>query len=359
MPCWRHLSVPHRSVRRDGKGEVAACGKAPSRFAGARVGALLWGSIAVADAATAQTELSLAYFMGPQHAMTSAVFTPFQERLAQLSEGRLVVRQFPGGALNSSPPRQYSILLDGVADIVFALPGYTSALFPKTNVVSSPGVCDSAQACTMALLRARPVLEREYRAKVLALWSTPPAALLTRDVPVRTLEAMRGLKVRVASRLDVPFVEALGATPIVQPINVVYQNLANGVIDGVIAAPSAIDAFKLQEPANYLTTWLPLSGTPVALLMNLDVYAALSPAAQGWVDAAAGAALSIGGGVGYAREAERGLVACANAGVQVIELSAAEKQRFEAAVAPALDAALESQAGDMSVAQVVALLKGA
>ena len=319
---------------------------------------LLCASIAVANTATAQTELSLAYFSGPKHVMNSAVFTPFQERLAQLSEGRLVVKQFPGGALNSSPARQYSILLNGVADIVFALPGYTGALFPKTNVVSYPGVCDSAEACTMALLRARPVLEREYRAKVLALWSTTPAALLTRDVPVRTLEAMRGLKVRVASRLDVPFVEALGATAIVQPISVVYQNLANGVIDGSVMATSAINSFKLQEPANYLTTWLPLSGTPVALLMNLDAYAALSPTAQGWIDAAADATLSIRGGVGYDEAAERGLAACANAGVQIIELSAAERRRFEAAVAPAMNAALDRQAGDMSVAQVVALLKG-
>ena len=340
---------------------MAIHSKVPLRFVlgrGAVFGALLCSGIAVANTATAQTELSLAYFSSPKHAMNSAVFTPLQERLAQLSEGRLVVKQFPGGALNSSPARQYSILLDGVADIVFALPGYTSALFPKTNVVSYPGVCDSAQACTKALLRARPVLEREYRAKVLALWSTSPAALLTRDVPVRTVEAMRGLKVRVASRLDVPFVEALGAAPIVQPINVVYQNLANGVIDGVVVSPSAIGSFKLQEPANYLTTWLPLSGTPVALLMNRDVYAALSPAAQDWIDTAADAALSIRGGDGYAQAAERGIAACENAGVQVIELSAAEKRRFKAAVAPALDAALNRQAGDMSVAQVVALLKG-
>ena len=56
-----------------------------------------------------------------------------------------------GGALNSSPPRQYSILLDGVADIVFALSGYTGDLFPKTNVLSCPGVCETAASCTDAL----------------------------------------------------------------------------------------------------------------------------------------------------------------------------------------------------------------
>ncbi|HCQ66498.1 MAG TPA: hypothetical protein DIU07_15705 [Rhodobacteraceae bacterium] len=93
--------------------------------------------------------------MGPKHPMNAAVFTPFAETLAELSGGALTVRQFPGGVLNSVPPKQYSILLDGVADIVFTLPGYTGDVFPKTQVVGLPGVCDSASACTEALLRAR------------------------------------------------------------------------------------------------------------------------------------------------------------------------------------------------------------
>ena len=109
----------------------------------------------------------------------------------------LIVKHFPGGALNSSPPRQYSILVDGVADIVFALPGYTSDLFPKTNLIGFPGVCRTAIECTEAIERARPVLEREYQAKVLAMWSMGSPVLLTRDRPVRTLEDLRGF---VASR---------------------------------------------------------------------------------------------------------------------------------------------------------------
>ncbi len=71
--------------------------------------------------------------------------------------------------MNSSLAREYGMLLDGVADIALALPGYTADLFPKTNVVSFPGVCLTAVECTEALERAKPVLEREYQAKVLAI----------------------------------------------------------------------------------------------------------------------------------------------------------------------------------------------
>jgi TRAP-type C4-dicarboxylate transport system substrate-binding protein len=79
--------------------------------------------------------------------MNTAVFTPFAEKPAELSRGALTVQQVPGGALNSVPPKQYSILLDRVADIVFKLPGSTGDVFPTSQVVGLPGVCDSASTC--------------------------------------------------------------------------------------------------------------------------------------------------------------------------------------------------------------------
>ena len=178
--------------------------------------------------AASADELSLAYFMGPKHPMNKAVFTPFAERLAEVSGGELTVKQFPGGALNSVPPKQYSILLDGVADIVFTLPGYTGEVFPMTNVINLPGLCSDSISCTAALQRAKGTLETEYNAKILALWANSPPILLTKDKPVRTLEDLQGLILRVTSSGQVPFVKALGASPVGQPVSVINQNLANG-----------------------------------------------------------------------------------------------------------------------------------
>ena len=172
-----------------------------------------WRRLPVSLAGMAEArDLSLAYFMGPKHPMNAGLMMPFGEELAEATNGALTVQQFPGGALNSVPPKQYSILLDGVADIVFTLPGYTADAFPKTNVVGLPGVCDSALDCTEALQRARSELEKEYAAKVLAIWANAPPVLITRNKPVTTLADLEGMKVRVTSKGDVPFVEALGAS---------------------------------------------------------------------------------------------------------------------------------------------------
>ena len=314
-------------------------------------------AIAMGSAAAAQ-ELSLAYFMGPKHPMNKAVFTPFAEKLAELSGGSLTVKQFPGGALNSVPPKQYAILLDGVADVIFTLPGYTGDVFPMTNVITLPDVCSSSSDCTEALLRARSVLEKEYNAKLLAIWANAPPVLITKDKPVRTLEDLQGMKIRVTSKQDVPFVEALGASAVAQPVNVINQNLANGVIDAIAIGPSAIRSFKLHEPGNYITTWFPGSGSAFVLLMNQDVYDAMSDEEKGWVAAASEESLSLAGGTFYDKAAAGGLKLAAESGVEMIELSDEEKARWNAKLAPTVEATLASSAGDMTVGEIIAIMKG-
>jgi TRAP-type C4-dicarboxylate transport system substrate-binding protein len=303
-------------------------------------------------------ELSLAYFMGPGHPMNAAVFTPFAESLAEISGGELTVRQYPGGALNSAPPRQYGILLDGVADIVFALPGYTGEVFPMTNAVTMPGVCESAVECTEALLRARDVLEQEYDAEVLAIWANAPPVLITRDRPVRTLEDLEGMIVRVTASQDAPFAEALGASAVAQPVTVINQNLTNGVIDAIAIGPSGIPSFNLHEPANYITTWFPGSGSAFVLLMNREVYDGLSEEQRGWIDAAADDSLSIAGGEFYERAATRGMELAAEAGVELIDIPEEERARWNAAIADLLEETRAQSAGPMTMGEVMDLMTG-
>ena len=254
-------------------------------------------------------ELSLAYFMGPKHPMNAGLMTPFAEQLEEATGGSVTVRQYPGGALNSVPPKQYSVLLDGVADIVFTLPGYTAEAFPMTNVVGLANVCDSAVGCTEALQRARARLETEYDAKVLAIFANAPPILITRNTPVDSLDDLAGMKIRVTSAGDVAFVESLGASAVAQPVNVINQNLANGVIDAIMIDPSAISSFRLYEPANYVTTWFPGSGSAIVLLMNRDTYEGLSEEERAAVDAVSGPELSLAAGRVYDEAAAGGLQA--------------------------------------------------
>lgn len=304
-------------------------------------------------------DLSLSYFMGPNHPMNAAVFTPFAEKLAEVSGGELTVTQFPGGALNSVPPKQYSILLDGVSDIAFALPGYTQQLFPVTTAIAVPDICDSAVGCTEALWRAQGLIEAEFDAKILALWSNEPPIWLTADKPVRTLEDAAGLVIRVNSAQDVPFVTALGAAPVSQPVSEVNQNLTNGVIDAVAIGPEGAASFSLFEPANYMTTDVPPLGAPFVLLMNKGVWDGLSDQEKAWVEEASGRDLSLSGARAYEQGGIAALEAGIAAGVEKFELSDEEQARWLAAMQPAIDDWLASDVGQgMTGADIRSLMRG-
>ncbi|ABD56707.1 TRAP transporter substrate-binding protein [Jannaschia sp. CCS1] len=307
--------------------------------------ALIAGAaLALSPMATQAEDLSLAYWMGPGHPMNAAVFTPFAENLAEVSGGEMTVELFAGGALNGSPPSQYGIMLDGVADIAFVIPGYTGDVFPVTGVITYPGICESAADCTASLWRARDQIAAEYDAVLLGLWGNNPPVLITRDQPVRTLEDIAGMIVRVTSTQDVAFAEALGASGVTQPVNVINQNLTNGVVDAIAIGPSAIGSFNLHEPGNYITTYFPGSGSAFALLMNQDVFDDLTEEQQGWVMAAADESLSQAGGDFYDRAAARGLEIAREAGVEIIDLTPEERARWDEAMAPLIE---ELRAQDM------------
>lgn len=304
-------------------------------------------------------ELKLSYFMSPKHPMNAAVFTPFAEKLAEVSGGQLTVKLFPGGTLNAAPPQQYSRLLEGVADVSFGLPGYTGQLFPVSNAVVVPGLATSASDGTEKLLRAQELIEGEYDAKILAIWANETKVLITKDKPIRSLDDVKGMTIRATSPQDVPFVEAWGASAVAQPVNVIHQNLSNGTIDAIQIGSSAIGSFKLWEPANYITTNIPPSVSSFFLLMNKEVWEGLSPEEQAWVDEASGPELSRAGGRGYDAAGERGLKIAAENGVELIELSEAEVKRFQEAIDPVIKAyAARVLRDDITGAQVIETMGG-
>lgn len=302
-------------------------------------------------------ELSLAYFMGPNHPMNAGYFTPMGEMLEVESGGALTVRQFPGGALNQSPPKQFGLLLDGVADMAFLLPSFTNQLFPKTAVIGLPGICADAIECTQAITRARTELETEYNAKIIGLWANSPPVLITRDKAVRTVADFQGMTIRVSDPTNIPFIEALGASPVAMPVSAVNQALANGVVDGVMIDPAGIGSFKLHEAGKYITVDVPGGAASFAVAMAADTYAGLSDEERAAVDRVAGSDLSTSAGSTYAAISDKGMALAAGAGLEIIEIGDDERAKMQAIVDKVLPGVLSQPAGDKTVGEILAIMK--
>ena len=165
------------------------------------------------------------------------------------SGGRITVKRFPGSQMG--PVQQhYDLARTGQADVSWFLHGATPGRFPLTEIVQVPYLVGSAEIGTKVLndpeLRSK-YLDAEHKGvKVLLLLTHQPGNVHTTKKPIRTVEDMKGLRLRFASPTIRDFVAALGGTPVgVLPTEQVEQ-LQKGTIDGVfIDYGGAGIAFKM------------------------------------------------------------------------------------------------------------------
>lgn len=296
----------------------------------------------IVPATCAAEELRLAHFLAPTHPYHPQLFVPFAAEIEKATAGKLKVRIFPGGELGSNPGEQFNRAADGIADIAFVIPGYTAANFPRTLVMEYPGVAKTAQSAPRGLWKARELLQDEYkRVKLLSLWTNTPAAIYSRDKPVRALADLNGMKLRVPSNAGAEIVRAWGATPVFTPVTEVYNAMQTGVIDGVLIDGGGANAFKLSEVSKHVTVGMKSMQLTFALVMNRDSWSRLPAQHKAAIDQATGLAMAERAYSIWENVAEKGLqLIAASPGKELIRLPAAEAAKFDAASQKALHAAL-------------------
>lgn len=283
--------------------------------------------------------LKFAHWVPPAHTLTAAVVEPL---LAAVEGTGLEIEVYPGGELGAGPLEQYVRVVQGVADIVWGLQGYTSSQFPGAMVVELPGVRPDGAAGYDLIWNAYDagLLDEEFPAtKPLALWVGDPNMFIMRDVDVRTPDDLKGLKLRVSGAAAAATVEALGATPVQMPAGEMYNALQTGLIDGIVTDPSAIGDFKLDEVANSYTMGAPLGSISFYVVMNAAKFDGLTDEQKAAIDSVAGRVLSKSAEDGWAaRSAEVIAGLEADAGKTVYTLTPEERAAFEALTLPVADA---------------------
>jgi len=163
--------------------------------------------------------------------------------------------------------------------------------------------------------------------------------------PIKTLEDMKGLKIRTMG-LDThkKLIEALGGQPVSIAWSEVYTSLQTGVADGQMNPVPIVEFAKLYEVQKYLTISNHLFA-PHVWLMNADFYKSLTPAERTVVESAAKTAIVVSRGIANAIEAsDRGLPFLSEK-MEIYTLPEAEKDRFRAASVPVITKYLEEAFG--------------
>lgn len=277
-------------------------------------------------------ELKLAHFASTKYHLHNEMFLPLAEGIKQATNGDTTIRVYPGGELGKGPVKQYDRVIDGVADIVYAIPGYTAAQFKKTLVTELPGVLPKTANKTEAIWNNIDLLSKEFkRTKLLGLWTAKEAVLLMADKKVTSLADLDGLKIRVPSKNTGRVVEAWGATAVSMPITQVYTSMETGVVDGVLVDASVLKSFKLGEVTKYVISGMNGTNSAFLLVMNRDSWNDLDSATQAKLEGLTGAAMSEGGRVTMANASDMALAAWIADGGELVELSAAAAAEFNKA----------------------------
>jgi TRAP-type C4-dicarboxylate transport system substrate-binding protein len=300
-----------------------------------------------APAAQAQ-ELRLSTFVPPVHIIYREIIIPWGRDVEKQTNGQVKVTLYPSMQLGGKPPELFRQAVDGLADLVFTLPGYTSPAFPRTGIIELPGLKEDGFAATdMMWDLLDPYLLPEYKGtKVIAIWGAEDAGLMTRESKAyRTLDDIKGLRLRAPSAAQAKQIQYMGAVPIAAPITEVYPGLERGTMDGAMVPFTTILDFRLGEVAKGFTISGPIFGRSVFLIaMNEKKYNGLSAANRAVIDKLSGRELSRKATDVYIKRAEQA-VASVRGKADVYELPKSEQERISKVLRPIIDEWIKEMEG--------------
>ncbi len=189
---------------------------------------------------------------GPAHALY-----PWVKQVEEASKGRIKIEVFASQTLIKGID-MWKGISSGIADIGWCVQGYWPEQTPLSDVMSLPFLpiktAEHGSAILWQLYEKFPSIQKEYGPiQPLVLHTTSPNFLITSKKQVKTLEDMKGLKIRTLGGPPIEMAKALGASPAVLPMPDMYQALDKGVFDGAAVPWEAIHGFRLYEVAKNIT----------------------------------------------------------------------------------------------------------
>lgn len=214
---------------------------------------------------------------------TTNCVEPWLRQVEEASGGQIKIQAFHGQTLAKGKD-MWSAVKSGVTDIGWCFHGYWPGMTPLTDVISMPALpfrsAEKGSAVLWQIYEKFPEIQNEFKdVKVLLLYTSEPYSLITRKKPVKTLEDIKGLKVRMSGGPPTEMVKAIGGVPMLIPMPDNYISMQKGVIDGIGAPWEAIHVWRFYEVAKYYTD-VPFPAVYFSIAMNKNKWNSLSKEVQ-------------------------------------------------------------------------------
>lgn len=242
---------------------------------------LMIGMICQAETAAAKDDVVTLRFsshMSPTNRQVANVVKPWAKMVEDESKGRIKFKVFAGGVLHGANDGFKAAGTADITDFTHAYPSYVPGNFYLNHGTGLPFLYPNAYVGSLVCEELyNQYLKKEYEGMGVYLMSYQVTAnyqIVTRSKPVKTLEDLKGLKIRSAGGLANDFLVSVGAIPVALPAVEAYSALQTGLLDGVLTNAIDIISNRLYEITKYMTV-TDATTVPVATCMNKKTFNAL------------------------------------------------------------------------------------
>ena len=289
-----------------------------------------------------EVTLTLHQFLPAQANVPKLILDVWAQNVMDASDGRIKIDSYPSMQLGGKPPELMDQALEGVADIVWTVVGYTPGRYPSTEVFELPFMMTNARAVSHAYweMFEKHMKDTEFKdVHILGTWVHGPGMIHV-NKEVRLPGDLAGLKIRGGSRSINSLLEELGAEPVGMPVPAVTEGLSKGVIDGTTIPWEVTSALKVPELVSNHTEFdgAALYTLTFVLAMNKDRYDSLPDDLKQVIDDNSGLEFSVFAGGTQADADGPARQIAVDRGNNIITVSGEDLDAWKAAAQPIYEA---------------------
>lgn len=207
-----------------------------------------------AASAQAETVFRFNLWLPKRHAMIVGLIEPLAKQFAQLTEGR--ARIVLTASSLGPPPKQFEMIISGIADVAFTNHGYTPGKFPLTDIIALPFNGDRAEALSVAYWRVHEkhfAKAGEHSKVVLMGLSTHGGGTIFSQRPIKAVADLKGLKLIATNGPLIRMARTLDVAPVMATPPKWFELMSRGVVDGGLISTDAPEKFKIVKFVSHYT----------------------------------------------------------------------------------------------------------
>lgn len=182
------------------------------------------------------------------------VIKVFGDELESKSDGRFKIVHYAGEVLHPVG-EGFRAAATGITDVTSAWPVYSANSFHLFHATQLPLALPASNIGAVRVINELyPAYfkdEYERMGIKLAFNAVTPGYDILTTKPVKSVEDLKGLKIRAAGGGITEIVERLGAIPVTMTISDAYTAFQQGVVDGIILSTADMVAYHLHEVGKY------------------------------------------------------------------------------------------------------------